>query len=476
MKLKFLSLLFIIALINTSFSQNKEPELTINLLANDKIADVNVDQNKFIKSITKITDYCRSNFKNIPENQKIGILIIIHKNGQPTYKCYSKPKLDKNLQEQTLKDLNELQIENTKLVDFPILVSINVKENGGVIDFDNYEDPIKYQYVKYESADLQTKFKLIKEYAINEVLPVLSAYQVIVDDKFEGVKKFGKTIELTDFNKIQNIDALTSTNKNYWRATMEMEIGNQLIPITKIFTLASQGELDYAQKYIEIILMFSDSKTTSDQYLKEISYRINLFNQELQKQIENGITEHDKGNYQDAIKIYDGILKIYPNSSWALYEKYYSDNAKKISENKVTNDDRVDWDNAKVGVYKHNPLYNMDVRASNGREGYLLFRRQEISGLFKKKDERLNDLFKYAEIATDLGIYDFAAQLFWLTATFAKGDPQKSINNYLYCLDKLGERELKSNFKGDYNKVFESIEKNKEKEMKSSSIYKSMKN
>src|SRR5690242_17337925 len=98
MKLKLLTLLFTILLINTSFSQNKELELSINLLANDKIADVNLDQKKFIKSITKLTDYCKSNFKNISENQKIGILVIVHKNGQPTFKCYSKPEIDKKFQ------------------------------------------------------------------------------------------------------------------------------------------------------------------------------------------------------------------------------------------------------------------------------------------------------------------------------------------------------------------------------------------
>lgn len=474
MKLRLLSVLFTIALVNPSLSQDKEPELTINLLANDNIADVNLDQEKFLKSITQITEYCKRSFKSIPENQKIGILVVVHKTGLPTYACYSKPKLDKNQQEKILKDLNQIQIENTKLVDFPILISLNTK--GGVIDYDNYEDPIKKQYTVYEGADLQTKLNLIKDYAINEVLPVLSAYQVIVDDKFDGVKKFGQTVASTNFNEPQNIDALTSANKNYWRANMEMNVGNQLIPITKIFMLASQGELDYAQKYSEIIPAYSDPKTTSDRYLKEINYRINLFNRELEKQIGNGIAEHDKGNYQNAIKIYDEILRVYPNSSWALYEKYYSDNAKKLSEKKITNDDREDWDKAKVEIYKHNPMYTMDVRASNGREGYLLFRRQEVSTLFKKKEDRLKDVFKYAEIATDLGIYDFAAQLFWLTATFNEKDPQESINNYLYCLNKLGEQELKSNFKGDFNKIFESIEKNKEKEMKSSSIYKSFKN
>ena len=476
MKQKLLTLLLLIAFFNKGFSQNKEPELTINLLANDAIADVNVDQDKFIASIGRITDYCNENFDSISENQKIGILIIVHKNGKPTYECYSNPKLDKSFHDKILNDLNEIEIENTKLVDFPIFISINSKNTGEIVDFEDFENPLKKKYVEYENADLQTKFKLIKDYAINEVLPVLSAYQVIVDDQFEGVKKFGEVVEQTNFNEKQNVEKLTNTNKNYWRATMEMNIGNQIIPITKIFILVSQGELDYAQKYIEIIRIFSDPKTTANNYLEEISYRINLFNQELQKEIEKGIAEHDNEQYQNAINMYNEILEVYPNSSWALYEKYFSENAQKIAKNSDAMNDRTDWDAAKVEIYKHNPLYNMDVRASNGKEAYLLFRRKEIGDLFQKKDAMLEDVFKYAEIATDLGVYDFAAQLFWLVATFDKDDAQKSINNYLFCLDKLGEKELKSNFKGDFDKIFKSIETKKEKEMKSSTFYKAMKN
>jgi len=476
MNLKTLALLSIITFSSNAFSQKKEPELTISLLANDKIATVNLEQEKFIASFGKITDYCKSILNDLPDTQKIGVLAIIHRKGKPTYQCYSKPKIENALQIKILNDLTQFEIENTKLVDFPVFISINSKNDGEVGDFEDYKNPIKEKISKYENANLETKLKLNQEFAINEVLPVLAAYETIVDDKFNGVKSFGKQIERTNFNETQSTENLTSTNKNYWRATMEMGIGNQLIPITKIFVLVSQGELDYAQKYIEIIRMFSDPETVSDSYLEEITYRIDLFNQELNNEIGKGVAEHDKGEYQKAISIYEDILNIYPNSSWALYEKYFSENAKKLAENKVTHDDREDWDKAKLEIYKHNPIYNMDVRASNGKEAYLLYRRQEISNLFKTKEKKLTDVFKYAEIAADLGVYDFAAQLFWLTATFDKDNSQNSINNYLYCLDKLGERDLKSNFKGDFEKIFKSIETNKENEMKSSSIYKSMKN
>lgn len=476
MKLKIITFFLILTINNIGFSQSTEPELTINLLANDKIAEVNIDQEKFISSIALITDYCKKNLNNLPTSQKIGLLVIVHKVGNPTYKCYSNPKISNDLQTKILTDLSLLKIENTKLIDFPIFISMNSKNNGEITDFEDYIDPIKQKLQEYENADIQTKLKLNKEFAVNEVLPILNAYQVIVDDKFEGVKSFGKLIQKTNFNELQNIENLTSKYKNYWRATMEMDIGNQLIPITKIFALISQGELDYAKKYVEIIQMFSDPKTIPNYYLEELNYRLDLFNEQLNKEIEKGISEHDKGNYKSAIENYSEIIKRYPNSAWTLYEKYYSENAKNLSENKLSKDDRKDWDLSKIEIYKHNPLYNMDVRVSNGKEAYLLYRRQEIRNLFKKKNEQLKDVYKYAEIATDLGIYEFAAQLFWLSVTFDKDNSEKAIHNYLYCLDKLGETEMKTNFKGNFEKIFKNIDEDKDQEMKKSSIYKSMKN
>lgn len=469
-------IIFILILVcGNAFSQENETELMINLLSNDRIADVNIEQDKFIKSIAKISDYCKLNFNELPKTQKIGILVIVHKLGKPTYKVFSDPKINITLKNKTIKELNELEIENTKLVDFPIFISINSKNNGKITDFKDFISPSELKLTEYKNADLQTKIKLNKEYAINEILPILSAYQVIVDEQFAGVKGFGELIKKTNFNKKQDIQKITSLNNSYWRATLEMDKGNQLIPITKIYTLISQGEFDYAKKYIEILRSFSDPKTISEEYLENLNYRLNLFNQNLEKEIHKGIVEHDKGKYQKAIDIYKDILMIYPNSSWTLYEKYYSENALKLKKETVSLEDKKDWDYAKIEIYEHNPLYNMDVRASNGKEGYLLFRRQEISSLFKNKDEKLSDIFKYAEIASDLGIYDFAAQLFWLTATFDNENSEKSINNFLYCLEKLGNTELKSNFKGDFKKIFKQIEKEKQSKMEKSSIYKSMK-
>jgi hypothetical protein len=98
-----------------------------------------------------------------------------------------------------------------------------------------------------------------------------------------------------------------------------------------------------------------------------------------------------------------------------------------------------------------------------------------MAQLFKKKEEKLNDVYKYADIAMDLGVYDFAAQLFWYSATFNSNKQIEALHKSLYCMEKLGVINLKTNFKGDFKKIFADIEKDKEKEMTSSDIYSSFK-
>ncbi len=471
MKQKFLLALLFSLIANLNLYAQAEPEITISLLANDKIADVNIDQEKYIKSLGGALDLIKKEFKGISYDQKIAILIIGHKAGKPTIEFYSKPKINADKEQHFLKEINSLEFENTKIVDFPILLHVNIKEGVLGTEFKDIILPKARVVRDYENADLKQKFEINKAWATNEVLPVLGAYQIIVEDKFLGVKNLGTLVSKTNFSDKQDITALANKNPDYWRAILEMNLGNQLIPATKIFMHISQGEFDYALKYLEIVKLFSDPKSTANDYLSELSWRLDLFNQQLNTEIGNGIKEHDKGDYQKAITAYRSILNNYPNSAWALYELYYSQNALDIKNNKIKLEDRTNWDNAKVKIYYSNPLYNMDVRASNAKEGYLLFRRQEISKLFKNKDKRISDIYEYADISMDLGIYDFAAQLFWFSFT-KSNENNKALSKFLYCVEKLGVSNLKQNFKGDFEKEFKKIDAEKEKEMTESPFYK----
>lgn len=472
---KITLLIVICVLTGMNLFAQSEPEISMNLLANDKIADINIDYDKFVTSFTETVKLTKKEFYGISKDQKIALLIVSHKTGKPTIKFYSKPTIDIIKEQSFVNQINALKFENTKLVDFPILITSNVKTDEVDNAFNEIISPIEKAKEEYNQADLKRKLELNKAWAINEVLPVLAAYQTIVDDTFLGVKNFGTLISKTNFSETQNIHKLTDNNSDYWRACMEMSSGNELIPETKIFMYVSQGELDYAMKYLEIVKIFASETSTVKQYLKELSWRLELFNKQLNGEIEKGVAEHDKGNYQNAIDIYTNILDSYPNSAWALYEKFYSQNALDIKNEKIKIGERESWDNAKIDIYKHNPLYSMDVRANTGKESYLITRRGEISLLFKGKEETINDIYKYADISMDLGVYDFAAQLFWYSFTYNKGQNTQSLNKFLYCIDKLGVTDLKQAFKGNFEKEFKKIDSEKEKEMKESDAYKVIK-
>jgi hypothetical protein len=325
----------------------------------------------------------------------------------------------------------------------------------------------------YEKATLSQKYEMNKVYAIKEVLPILTSYQIKVDDVFAGVKNFGKLITNTNFSEKQNVSLLTANNSNYWRATMEMELGNQLIPTTKIFMLVSQGEFDYAFKYIEMIKLFSKKETIANKYLIDLSNRLEIFNNHLHSEIEKGIVEHDKKNFDKAISIYKEILKQYPHSAWANFELYYSQS----ELNKLNDEEKLNtienWNKLKNNILDHNPLYGLPIGLPNPEDAYFLYRRNSIKNLFKTKDskQKLNDVYIYADIAMDLKIYDFAAQLFWLTFSY-DNFKDESLNKFLYCLDKLGVTDLKQVFKGNFEKEFSKIEKEKLKEMTKSEVYK----
>lgn len=455
----------------TLFSQ--DAQVSITLLANDKIAEVNVEQEKFIEGLVQVKNYLENHFRDTPGDQKMGVLLIIHKTGKPSVTCYSKPKLSKVETDKLAEEISNIQVDNTKLVDFPIFFGISVEVIDPTI-FEDFVNPVLQKKKEYELADLATKFQLNKEYAINEALPVLGAYEQKADAQFEGVKNLGKLVLETDFGQTQDVNGLFNSNTNYWRAGLEMEVGNQIVPGTKIFALVSQGEFDYAREYLNIVRMFSSSKNTTNDYLEELNWRLRLFYKELNAKVGEGVTLHDQAKYDEALKKYEEVLIAYPNSAHALYEQYFSNNEKQVAEKKIELGNVDNWYKAKPEVYKHNPLYNVDVKATNGKEMYLIARRQELPTLFKKKEDHLKDVYKYAEIAQDLSVYDFAAQLFWFSVTYDTERSEMALKNYLYCLDKLGETKLKSNFKIDCDKAFKKIEKDKKSEMEESSWYQMM--
>lgn len=111
MKFKsFLSIVAVVLFTLSSFAQtDKETELSILLLENDDISGVNVEHESFINAITKFTDVIKEEFNNVADDQKIGILLVIHKEGKQSVEIHANPELSPEKQNQCLEKLNEVK-------------------------------------------------------------------------------------------------------------------------------------------------------------------------------------------------------------------------------------------------------------------------------------------------------------------------------------------------------------------------------
>jgi tetratricopeptide (TPR) repeat protein len=447
-------------------------ELEIQLLTSDLIGEVTLDKEPFLEWVKKVNGEVEDHLKKEQGNKEIMVLISLHKEKQATISISSRPKLD-NSSIQTLSErIKKLKSPNTKITDYSFAITAHL--NGGCHDKEitfipSIKLPKDQRLSDFEQLDLENKKNSLQNWVKTEIIPIITFYEINVDSVFKGVLNIGEIMQKEKYLNA-NTNSLTSTNPDYWRATMEMSTGNQLIPFSKICMHIANDEFDIAKRLLFIISFFSDKSSLPAIYHKEISSKLEMLDQQLNTEINKGIAFHDKAKYKEAVLHYESLLKIFPKSAWLNYELYYS----KTAEIKDAEERIKEWNKSRTYIYQCDPLYHLDVNAKSGKEGYLLFRRQEIQNLFQSKEKLKADFIKYADIALDLEDYSFAAQVYWLILTyFSKEDyDQRNIlAHYLYCLNKLGDKESIKNFKGDFQNEFKKIEKERIKIMEASAMY-----
>ncbi len=450
----------------------EESQFNLVLLGNDHLVEVNIEQDSYIKQLGSLMDLMNQEFESVSTDQKIALHFISHKEGKPTVNLYAAPALDPKKHESVLAAIDALTFDNTKMVDFPIALILNI-ENGDVSGaFKEIQSPEDLRKEAYKAGDLAYTYETTKQWAITEVLPVLAAFQLKAEEQFKGVRNTGELLKNTDFTTVQDHQKLFGANSDYWRGVMEMNIGNELVSASNIFALVAEGKFAIALNYLQISLFFADQKSNITRYLQELYWRIGFYTKISNEEMNLGIAEHDKGNFQEAMTIYNRILKVNPHSAWANYELYFSQNAMELKNGTTTIDDHSNWNKAKVIVYACDPMYEIQVTATTADEAYTMIRRQEINKLFQIKSQKLADVYKLADIALDLSVYDFAAQLYWYSFTFSKGENEIALTKFLYCLEKLGVTDLKENFKGNHEKEFKTVEKERQKAKEENFMYK----
>lgn len=470
-----MKIFFLLFLLTSTLSLNAQSdvELQIQLITPDIIAEATLDQEPFFDWIKTINDEVETFLKKEKGDKEVIVMITLHKEKDASIKIGSRPEMSGASLEKLAKKIESVKSPRTKIVDYSLAIMANVND-GCKSDMDFVPKvlaPDEESFSTFHELGLKGKKVAIEQWVQTEIIPVLAHFESIVDPQFAGVLAMGEVLN-GDFLK-KEVVTLTDDNPSYWRAMAEMSIGNQLIPFTKACLHVANGEFDKANRLLTVIELFSDEKSLPAVYQKELMTKLDLFSRDLSKEIEKGIEMHDKGKYDDAVKHYKKLLKIVPNSAWLNYELYFSQTGDLASMD--LEDGNKLWNESKKKIYECDPLYSISARATNGKEAYEIVLRQKVQGLFKSNENMKADLIKYADIALDLEDYAFAGQMYWWIVSHLKQEDYAERNmlaHFLYCLDKLGETELKKNFNEGITDEFPKIEAERKSIMEENFMYK----
>ena len=459
----------------------QEPDMSkrtvIVFLSSEMIAEKNFTKDALVNWLREVQQQMAGMMRDEKSNSVVKMIASWQPNRKCTYAistCPENPALAERVTQ-------SLQTVKSPVADFaPFELQLSFKFNEGC------NAPETYSPVLYSSAEkmrmaldtqsLARRKETIRNWALKDVMPVLAYFTKTVDDRFPGVQYTGKTLEGKYFMNRQ-VPAVTDQAALYWRGLMEMNKGNLIIAVSKVFMHVANDEFDLARRYLNMLYRFADKEALATHYLLDLNKNLELFYQCHDSLVRAGIRQHDAGNYTEAIQQYEAVLSAYPHSAWALYEKYFSGS---YLEKLKNNPDKMTayWNKHKGAVYAADPLYPMAGGAGNAREGYVMFRHLQVKELFQDRKKLKEDLVQYAAIALDCGSYAFAAHLYWYLMTVFPEEKYMGhslLTWYLYSLEKMGVTEPQGFFKDDFKKELAGLDKEREEVMKNDPLYKSFK-
>lgn len=449
-------------------------ESAIQLITPDVLAEVTIDQDAYISWIKTWKEAVEKSLAKEKGKSEFFILSTIYTDKKPAFQLHTRGKVSKKTRKKLANILAKTSVFHSKLSTYSI--GLLVTTNGGIeSDEISFEPPIEtadeQRLHAFEHLSLPEKKRAFEHWIRTEVLPIVAAFETSADPQFEGVVSVGKMLD-DPLLESKSVAELTDNNPLYWRAVMEMQKGNQLIPFTKMCLHFLRGEYAHGEHLLFSLSFFSKKTSLFSVYETDFKTYFRGIQSEISTIINQGIALHDDGKYNEALTYYRKLLPDFEKNAWLNYEIYFSEAAKELDFAQKT----ALWDSAKTTIYQNDPLYPIQVAATNGKEGYLMFRRQEIGMLFKTEAYLKEDFVKYADIALELGDYAFAAQLYWLISLHLPQEVYGERNllaHFAYCMQKLECPEILSFFTPEVIAAIPSVEQERDAEMRASEMFRS---
>lgn len=265
------------------------------------------------------------------------------------------------------------------------------------------------------------------------------------DPRFEGVVNFGKALISVKGKAKINVDQLTVTNKDYWRAVLEMAPSDPSVLFAHAYLYAVHGELAYAEIYFLLGSLTMDV-SFQPELAKYQQLKAKLDNRVAQD-IHKGIQHHDNKEYTKALAAYESVILQYPSNDWAYYEKG-------ISYFMMGGDD-LHLKKKSEQMYsvcrQHNPFYWTAYQGSDQKViQNLMVLGEKVHPFVSGEQRNVNGLNAFARGCEEIGLYPVAAHARWKLVLVDRENMKDHIRTFLDLLQKSGCKEAEF-FRSQFN-------------------------
>lgn len=469
MKSLLLSILLLPLLLK---AQTENVAVTMMFVQEDHYLTYNLDVEPVGEWLKDVISVSKTHLKELKGKGQVALGLEITTQGTCTYYLATDlPELDASKKEGMLAELRKTKAAKTKAANDEVILFFDV--NGA--SSKDYEDlkakvgtPALKMQDKLLNGTTAERKEALKQRCLNYLLPLMMvSADKDTDEKFAGVKSTGAYYS-THIGELANTEALCK-DLRIWRGMMEMSPKNYLImslfPIGHILN----GRLDAAKMQLQIMDLTAAEKSLAGYVVNELFNHIQSIYKPLYADINKGVELHDKGKYAEAVKIFEAVLKEDPQMALAIHELALS---RSMIKN-ASSSEQI-WAEYAPRLYAASPMYPYQMHAGSGEEAYLTFLRLELAELFQKGETFGDDLYRYANIAMELGNYGYAAQYFWLHVSLSRTKKPDAIELMAYCIHKCGTANLEGFFSEKTLASFQETEKLLKKRMVESATYKAM--
>ena len=337
----------------------KKVAVSLVFITEANIATLTLAVEPFAAWTKPLIQAVESRFKDEARKRTVVVQVTLHPDAPAEVAVAGDIALSDADSEALLKAADPAKAPRSKHADctFRIVAKINGGAATDVVPLiPRLETPDETKAAAFRAASTPKRLALMRKWARTEALPILAAKAARADPKFAGVVNLGKSIAGGDPERVLDVAALTDHSSDYWRATMEMNPGIPLVPAIRVALLAANGEIDQARKIAEIARFTDGNKSGPSRVLGDFRSMMEVFTEGVEGRIAEGIALHDKGKLDEAAKVYDSVLKDYPRSAWAHFERFQTLQVASLKGKADAGDADAAWPKAREAILDANLL------------------------------------------------------------------------------------------------------------------------